>query len=299
MNDILRFLQFCLEKKGFAHSTVRSRLHAIALFHTSCSLQELSKHPLVTSFIKGSQRVCPRVPDSLPVWDLQLVLNSLLYDPFEPLLTTRLDWLTLKTAFLVVVTTAKRVGELQAFSVDSRYYSSSDAGVRLRLNPVFLPKVNSDKNRGAETFLEPFYPRADPNSKCVLYRLCPCCAIQKYIEATAVFRRTDQLFVSYAPGPNRGKAVAKATISHWMRRAISEAYKVKKLEPPQGIKAHQTCGQAASWAEFNSTSMTDILNSATWTTSCTFATFYQLNLAKNPGSARFGTNVLRTVLDRH
>jgi hypothetical protein len=222
-----------------------------------------------------------------------------MFHPFEPLLTTRLEWLTLKTAFLVAVTTAKRVGELQALSVDPRYYSSSAAGVRLRLNPVFIPKVNSAKNRGAENFLEPFYPQTDPSSSCTLYRLCPCRAIRKYVQATAVLRQTDQFFVSYAPGPRRGTAVSKVTISGWVRRAIAEAYKAKKLDPPEGIKAHQTRGQSASWAEFHNTPMVDILDTAKWENPCTFATFYQLNLAKNAGTATFGTRVLQAVLDSH
>jgi len=296
---ILRFLQYCLKTRGLSHSTIRNRLHAIALFHVRFPLKALSHHPWVTAFIKGAQRLCPRVRDILPVWDLQLVLSALREPPFEPMLSTRLDWLTWKLAFLVAVTTAKRIGEIQAFSVDSRYLTCSAAGVRLALNPVFIPKVNTQANRQAEVFLEPFHPRLDSDSVCTLYRLCPCRAIRMYIEATAIFRQTDQLFVCYGSGPSRGKAASKTTISRWVRCCISEAYKAKGKNPPKGTKAHQVRGQAASWAQFNKTPMCDILKSATWSSACTFASFYQLNLAGNSGTARFGTNVLETVLARH
>ena len=88
------------------------------------------------------------------------------------------------------------------------------------------------------------------------------------------------------------------TIARWVRRCISEAYKARGQNPPVGVKAHQTRHQAASWAQFNNTPIKDIVKTATWASECTFATFYQLNLAGNESTARFGTNVLQTVLDR-
>ena len=235
----------------------------------------------------------------LPVWDLQLVLRALRDAPFEPMLETRLDWLTWKTAFLLAITTARRVGEIKAFSADTRYLQLTPAGVRLRLNPFFIPKVNSETNREAEIFLVPFCPRSHPSSRCTLYRLCPCRAIQKYINATAVFRQTDQFFVCYGKGPSRGKAASKMTISRWVRRCITEAYKASKVNPPKGVRAHSTRAQAATWAQFNNTPVSDIIKTATWSSECTFATHYRLNLAGNASTARFGTNVLQTVLDSH
>ena len=96
----------------------------------------------------------------------------------------------------------------------------------------------------------------------------------------------------------KGKAATKTTISRWVRTAIQEAYTARGLEPPQGIKAHDTRGMAASWAQFNNASLADICDTASWSNQCTFATHYQFNLAGNRPSARFGNAVLQTVLDR-
>ena len=297
---ILRFLQYCLKTRGLSHSSIKNRVFSIALYHISFPLEQLSCHPWVKAFLKGAKRLCPVMKDVLPVWDLQFVLNALLHPPFEPMLTTRLDWLTWKTVFLVAITTAKRIGEIKALSAVERYTCITPAGIRLRLNPYFIPKVNSQANREAEMFLEPFCPRSDPRyATSDLYKLCPCRAIKKYIEATAVIRRTDQLFICYGNGPSRGGPAHKTTIARWVRKGISEAYLAQNKNPPQGLKAHQTRAQAATWAQFNNTTMHDILKSATWASECTFATFYRLNLAGTESTANFGTNVLNTVFDRH
>lgn len=57
--------------------------------------------------------------------------------------TGKTEWLSTKTVFLLVITSAKRVGELHAFSVsESRVRWNSDgSGVTLWPNAPFLPKV--------------------------------------------------------------------------------------------------------------------------------------------------------------
>jgi hypothetical protein len=86
-------------------------------------------------------------------------------------------------------------------------------------------------------------------------------------------------------------------IARWIRICIQIAYVSLGKPLPTGLKAHQTRGVAASWAQFNGTSMLDICNTATWSDQCTFARHYQLNLAGQSASARFANNVLQTVLD--
>ena len=295
--QILNFLQFCLTKKKYAHSTIRNRVFALALYHSAFPLDALSGHPWVRAFLKGAKRLCPKLKDILPKWSLQLVLQSLRGVPFEPMVSGRLKWLTIKTAFLLAIVTAKRVGELQAFSVDDRYLSISQEGVRLRLNPCFIPKVNTSGNREMESFLAPFCPRTNPRSTCTLYTIDPCRAIRRYVSATKAFRQTDQFFVCYQ-GARKGHAASKMTIARWIRSCIEEAYKARKVSLPTGLKAHQTRSQAATWAQFNSATILDICRTATWADECTFARHYQLNLAGNSSTARFSNSVLQTVLDK-
>ena len=76
------------------------------------------------------------------------------------MLSGRIKWLTLKTAFLLAITTAKRVVEMQAFSQDRNFLridrdiNGYATGVFLKLNPFFIPKLNTDDNRESEIYLE-------------------------------------------------------------------------------------------------------------------------------------------------
>ena len=45
------------------------------------------------------------------------MLDALCLPPFEPLAQAELKWVSIKTAFLLAIASAKRVGELHALSV--------------------------------------------------------------------------------------------------------------------------------------------------------------------------------------
>jgi hypothetical protein len=216
--------------------------------------------------------------------------------PFEPLSDIPLDVLTFKTAFLLAITSAKRVGELQAFSMDPRYMHITPAGIRLRLNPAFIPKVDVDKNREQELFFAP-YPPPDllPSSE-NLQALCVRRVVSKYVEVTQPFRSSDQLLVCFG-GSKKGGPAAKATISRWVRDCIKLAYSSQNLTLDGGVRAHDTRSVSATWAQFNNASLKDICDTASWSNSSTFATHYQLNIAGSEPSARFAEAVLQTALE--
>ncbi|KAI2654607.1 ORF V: Enzymatic polyprotein [Labeo rohita] len=101
------------------------------------------------------------------------------------------------------------------------------------------------------------FPGDDPN----LTLSCPVRALRIYLERTQPFRRSEQLFVCYG-GQQKGKAVSKQRISHWLVDAIRMAYEARGLPCPLGIRAHSTRGVAASAALANGASLTDICRAA-------------------------------------
>lgn len=72
---------------------------------------------MIIRFLMGARRLNPPHPHLGPSWDLSLVLEALQRAPFEPL-QSELKILSLKMALLSALASVKRVGELQAFSVD-------------------------------------------------------------------------------------------------------------------------------------------------------------------------------------
>lgn len=111
--------------------------------------------------------------------------------PFETHDSVELKFLSFKTMLLVMLTSIKRVGDLQAFLVNKSYleFGPPDSQVTVRPQPDYVPKV----------FTTPFWDQvvklqalplqeADP----VLVLLCPI-----YVESTHGFRCSDQLLVCF------------------------------------------------------------------------------------------------------
>ncbi len=79
----------------------------------------------------------------IPSRDLSVVLTGLQRAPFEPLESDELNILYLKTALLTALTSIKRVGDLQAFSVHETCleFGLADSLIILRPRPGYVPKV--------------------------------------------------------------------------------------------------------------------------------------------------------------
>ncbi len=113
---VLSFLQERLERR-LSPSTLKVYVAAIAAHHDAVDSRSLGKHDLIVRFLKGARRMNPSRSPLVPSWDLSIVLAGLQRGPFEPLDSVELKFLSLKTVLLTGLTSIKRVGDLQAFSV--------------------------------------------------------------------------------------------------------------------------------------------------------------------------------------
>ncbi len=121
-----------------------------------------------------------------------MVLLALQHEPFEPLETVGLKWLSLKSAFLLAIVSANRMGELHALSVHEECccFLSSDAGLVLRL--ILNSIIRS-------------YPSPMP----VSLLSCTLSTLLRTVE-----QGCDQLFVCYKTN-SLGPPVTKTRLSHW------------------------------------------------------------------------------------
>ncbi len=90
---------------------------AIAANHSPVSDQSLGRNQLETRFLWGIRRLRPPVRPRMPTWDLSVVLEALSKAPIEPLEEVPLIFLTVKTVFILTISSLKRVSDLQALSV--------------------------------------------------------------------------------------------------------------------------------------------------------------------------------------
>ena len=196
---VLTYLQTLVDN-DLAPSTVKAYAAAISSCHEGYGERMVFAHPLVKRFLKGVRRQKPPVRSLTPQWDLALVLRALGKPPFEPLAQAPLRLLSLKTALLLALTSAKRVSDLCALSVSPSCLSIRGDGsaATLQPNPSFTPKILTNSFRSRVFSLQGFFPPPHNNdAEEASHRLCPVRALSQYVLRTAAIRRTRQLFVHY------------------------------------------------------------------------------------------------------
>ncbi len=284
VGPVLEFLQERLTA-GAAATTLRVYVAAIAARRELDEIP-LGRHRLVSAFMRGARRLRPVRPTAVPSWDLSVVLEGLVTAPFEPLESASDRILTLKVVLLLALTSLKRVGDLQAFSVSETCMDFAPGLVKVTLQPRpgYISKVLSTSFRSQVVTLHSFHPPPFASSEDErLHMLCPVRALKLYVDRSKVWRKSPQLLICFGAG-RRGLATSKQRISHWVRDAISLAYEARELPSPLSLRAHSTRGVASSQALFRGVPLEDICVAAGWSSPHTFVRFYNLDVDTAPGS---------------
>ena len=280
ISAVLSFLQSLLEA-GRTPATLKVYTAALSLYHEPVDGFTVGAHKSTALFLRGAKRLCPKRSHPVARWDIHVVLDSLCRPPYEPMGSANLKWITMKTAFLMAITSAKRVGELHALSVspDCMNWSPDGTAVQLRPNVSFLPKVLPQSYVNAPVTFAEFRPT--PGESAAKAELCPVRAIKIYIAATQGIRQCQQLFICYG-SDKRGQPVSKQRLSHWITDVIQEAYTRTGRQLPSGVRAHSTRAVATSWAALRGVPLEDICAAANWTSPGTFTRFYRVNIVDTP-----------------
>ncbi len=133
VGPVLEFLQERLTV-GVAATTLRVYVAAIAAQRELDEIP-LGRHRMVSTFMRGVRRLRPVRPMAVPSWDLSVVLEGLVTAPFEPLESASEQILSLKVTILLALTSLKRVGDLQAFSVIETCMDIAPGLVKVTLRP--------------------------------------------------------------------------------------------------------------------------------------------------------------------
>ena len=222
------------------------------------------------------------------------MLRTLTGTPFEPLDNCSLRDLTLKTAFLVAVTTARRVSELEALSIRPPFCVIFPDRVVFKTDPAFLPKVTSKFHRSQDIVLPSFCSNPSGERERRFSTLDVRRSILHYLEVTKPFRRSDSLFVLFS-GTRKGCKASRRTIARWLRLSIEQAYTLAGRDIPTGIKAHSTRALATSQAERAGATPEQICKAATWSSYTTFVKHYRVDLV-SAGEQAFGRKVLQAIV---
>ncbi|XP_069820445.1 uncharacterized protein [Dendropsophus ebraccatus] len=185
---VLSFLQAGLEM-NLSPSTLKVQVSALSSFLNF----KLADNTLVKRFITAASRLNPPKKILVPQWDLNLVLAALTVTPFEPIDDISIKMLTIKMAFLLAITTARRVGEIQALSAHPPYTQILDDRVIMRTLPTFLPKVVSEFHKNQEIISPSFCNNPKNQEEATFHTLDVRRCLLKYLDKTKEFRSAENL----------------------------------------------------------------------------------------------------------
>ncbi|XP_078518308.1 uncharacterized protein LOC144782952 [Lissotriton helveticus] len=262
-----------LYRCNLAYSSIRIHLAAIAAYLHNRQHLSLFRVPAIKAFMEGLKRVIPPRHPPSPVWNLNIVLTRLMGPPFEPLHSCEIQYLTWKVAFLVAITSLRRVSELQALTIHEPFIQIHANRVVLRTNPKFMPKVVSQFHINQTIELPVFFPNPDSVADRALHTLDVKRALLYYIDRTKDFRKTKQLFVAFSP-QHKGNPISKSGIARWIVKCIQICYQKAKRTLTVPPRAHSTRKLGASMAFLGNIPLEDICRAATWTTIHTFTKHY-------------------------
>ena len=234
-------------------------LSAVFRFH----LPSLSSHPVIRDLLRSFCLTSVERQLRPPARDLPGVLRFLNASAFEPLSCASLRALTQKVLLLLALATAKRVGELQALSSVVTFVGGNAC---LSYIPQFVAKSESLTRSIPRSFLvkslSDFAAGLDDD-----LLLCPVRALRIYLDRTHPIRH--RLFVS----PRRpSRAISKNAVSFFLRDVITA---VGTSRPEVGsVQAHDIRRASTSVAFHRNWSVSVVLESATWSSSSVFSSFY-------------------------
>ncbi|XP_067326085.1 uncharacterized protein [Anolis sagrei] len=289
ISAVLDFL-VSLSDSGLSLSSLKCYLAAIAWYRRKEGLPSLFSDHLVKLFLRGFGNVRPTVAPITPSWSLEVVLSSLQSSPYNPMATCEISYLTWKTAFLVAITSARRVSEICALRSDEPYLRFHKDKVILHTGISFLPKVTSRFHMSQEIVLPAFFQSPTTSLERGLHMLDVRRALAFYLSRTKDVRKTPRLFVKYRRD-SCSLPVSSQRLSSWVVSVIKLAYHKSGRELPNGVKGHSTRAVSTTAAFWKGVPLDAICRAATWSTPSTFVTNYKLDLMAKK-DAEFGRAVL-------
>lgn len=266
------------EDKGLQPKTIDVYRSAIsgALKHSSGL--DLGSDQRLSALLKSFHRERPRSLNDVPKWDLSLVLWSLTRPPFEPLTASSMDLelLTWKTAFLILLASGSRRGEIHALTHKGVKFHEQWEWVELKPSPSFISKTQL-RSSGSSA-LQPVFIRA-LGPICTRgtgdNTLCPVRSLKAYLARTSSLREGKRnLFISVRPG-HKGD-ICKNTLSGWIKKLIHRVYFDANEDACElfGQSAHSVRKYAASLAYKGTVDVEGLLKACSWKSHQTFTNFY-------------------------
>ena len=259
------FLLYLFQVRGLKPSTIAGYRAAIGQVLRLSSPYDPRCDDKLTLLVKSFERMRPPSVNSVPSWDIGLVLSALLH-----LECSSIPVLSAKAIFLLALATGCRRGELWALDRNVQVVSRHPWLIQLRWHPAFVSKTHFTRKVVSRPKPIPVPAIQDEH----LRNICPVHTLMEYLDLTAGLRRPEQrsLFLPVNPVT---RDITKQSISFQIVKAVKLAYNFLDRSPPPGIKAHDVRGVAASLRAAAGASLEDIMDAGQWSSPSTFYRYYE------------------------
>ena len=288
------FFTHLAEEKQLSVSAMQGYKAVINSTIKLCTAKDVCNNFYLSSQFRSYKHQRSLLPDRVPKWNLNLVLNSLTKPPYEPILESSMKHLTWKTTFLTAFATAARVSELAALSKRKVAHNEDWSKMTLTTNKNFIAK-NQDltiDSSPRQFEIPALYDFAGPDLPDRL--LCPVRAMRMYLHKSKKLRTKEKkaLFISHSP-KKHGDITAN-TISNWIKNVIKLAYKNAQDEDltMAHVRAHEVRALAASVAFSSNLALRDINKACYWRGHSTFTSYYLRELAMSQDGVLILPNVI-------
>ena len=244
IEHVLDFLAAFVEE-NYAFSTVRTVSAAIKYYFERSGKESLFDCNPYFDFLRGAQRLCPIPQKPVEIWNPLVVLA---YVAAQPVPT---DFLSAATEASLLIALAT------GFRVDCIWKLGKNVDFRADCVTVyFLEKRKCPVNKVYTASQS--IKRYTPNK-----RICPVKALHRFVRFANKIRHEGELFLFVS---SLGQRASKATIRRWICAILFSA----------GITASAgSCRSAtSSFAAFKGVPTDIILQSAGWSSECTFRRYY-------------------------
>jgi len=288
------FFVYLFEDKHRAVSTVKGYRASIASSLKFSSTLDVSSAQELSCLIKQMERERPPRSQLVPQWDLSLVLWTLTEPPFESVWQEEqcpLKFLTWKVAFLLLLASGARRGELHAIPFKNVSYDRAWSHITLRPDPAFLSKTRLRTSQPLNPFRIPALTSVLSQDMLPEKMLCPVRAAKAYITRSQSLRSPEKKLFLISSDPKVKKDISVNTVSSWISQLIEYAYKTPGPRALQltGKSAHEVRAYAASLVHKGCWSIEDVLASGQWTNENTFINHYLRDLSEqSEGISRLG-----------
>jgi hypothetical protein len=265
------FLLHLFTKKRLATKTIKGYRTSINSVW-SIDGRTTSDSAQINVLMKSFEAERPKSMIVFPQWDLNLVLRALRKAPYEPLSKASIQHLTRKTAFLLLLASARRVGDVHA--IDPKRITKRPGEIRLVPHPGYLPKIY-DCAEGQKRFQPIIIKRLSNITTSQLeLTLCPARALEIYDSyARSVAPNRQQFFLSLKSST---QSVKKQTMSGWVAALIRDALATATDDDCRlaGARVHEIRAIAASMVHQATFALNDVMAAATWATPSVFISHY-------------------------